>query len=100
MDRSNVQYFQASARKAVYKKNGEECCFALFMHPDQKNTVWMKNIVQKCTKPENLEMHACAGSLSFIKVSMLLPIYRTLVGCEVDPDCVTQTMARLILLNS
>lgn len=58
----------------VCNRNRGESGFKLLMGPDQKNTVWIKYIVQKTTKPVTLVVVACAGIFSVAKACMLLPV--------------------------
>lgn len=60
----------------------------------------MKKIVQKFTKPGDLVMYACAGTLSATKACMNLLKHRKFIGCAVDPSCVTEMMTQLILPNA
>lgn len=62
------------------------------MRSEEKDTVCMKDIVQKSMKPGNVCMDACAGTFSVVRACLFLPKYRTVIRCEVDVSGVTKKM--------
>lgn len=56
------------------------------MRPKQKNTVWMKGIVQKFTKAVSLVVDAYAGTFFVAKDCLPLCKNSGFIGCEVDPS--------------
>lgn len=79
----------------VYKKKGGVSGFKWLMRPEQKSTMWMKDIAQTSGK---LVFDACSGNFSVTKACVFLPKYRRLRGCEVDLSGVTDAKPQLILL--
>lgn len=68
------------------------------MHPELKITAWMEDIVQKFSKPGNLVVDASAGTFSVATACTVLLKHRKVIGCGVDPGCMTEAMLQLILL--
>lgn len=93
---SNVP--RLSQKDRFYKGKREAPEFDLLVHREQEDIVWMKEIVQKIMKPEDLNVDACGGTFFVAKAYMLLDKHRKSVGCEVDPSYVTKAMMQLILL--
>lgn len=67
------------------------------MRLEEKSPVWLRDIVQRFTKPAILVVDAYAGTFSVIKVSMLLPKHKRVIGCAVDRSCVTEAMLQWVL---
>lgn len=63
---SNIQSLPQQER--IYKRKRMESVFKFLMCPEQKNTMSMKNIVQRSTKPSNQVLDAYARSFSVAKV--------------------------------
>lgn len=57
----------------VYKRKRVEYDFRLLMLLEQKNTVYMKDIVQKVTEPGNLVLDACAGTFPYLRLAFFSP---------------------------
>lgn len=60
------------------------------MCPKKKNTAWMKDVVQKFRKLENLVVDACAVTISVPMTCMLLLKQRRFIRCKVDSSRVTE----------
>lgn len=82
----------------IYKRKRAKSGFNLLMGSEQKSAAWMKDIVQRFTRPVNLVVDACDGAFFITNQWKLLPKHRRCIGCEVDLSCVTEAVARLILL--
>lgn len=82
----------------VHKVKKVEYAFKLMMYPEPENSVWMKYIVKRFTKPENLVADVRSRSFSIAKARMLLSKHSMFIECSVDPSCVTEAILQLILL--
>lgn len=51
-----------SQGERVYKRKRAEYNFKLLVNLGMKYATWMKDIVQKFSKPENLVLDVCAGT--------------------------------------
>lgn len=87
-----------SQEKRVYKKKRRESVFKFLIRSEENNTAWMKNIVQKPLKPENLVWDAFAGTFTATKACMLLTKHIKLIRCDVDSNCDTEAKPQLIFL--
>lgn len=76
----------------VYGKKREKYGIDLLMRQEQKSIAWIQGLVQKYTKPRNLDADAFAGALSITKGCVLLCKHAMLVRCELFPSCVTEVM--------
>lgn len=85
-------------KETVYKVRRGESGFKHLIRLEQKNTTWMKDILQKLIKPGNLVLDAFSGTLSLSKAFMLLSNHEIYIECEVDPSCVTEAILQQILI--
>lgn len=78
-----LNILRLSQEKRVYSQKRKEFGVRLLRGLEQKNTAWMKKIVQKLTNTGNLVWDACAGTASIAKAFIFLPKHRKFLECEV-----------------
>lgn len=71
---------------------------SLLIRSEQKNSEKVNNIMQKSTKPGDLNVAGCPRSFSVANSCMLLPNRERSMKCEVDSSLVSEVMPQLIFL--
>lgn len=66
-------------------------------HPEQKNMVWMKKIISKCTLLGGYVVDCCAGTFLDAKANMLLPENRRSVWCYLASKYFASSLPHLAL---
>ena len=58
------------------------------LRPEQKGLAFMMELIERFSQPGDQVIDLCAGTFSTGMACLLLPQYRTFVGCDKDLDCV------------
>lgn len=69
----------------------------LLIRLEQKNMLWMMDIISKFAAPSGLVVDSCAGTFSVAKASMFLAQHRRFVGCDSDSKCIALSLSHLAL---
>ena len=76
----------------VKVRNSVESGKFRMLRPEQKNISVMKDIVSKFSKPGDLVMDPFSGTCSTAKACLSLNKHRRFVGCELDENCLKQSI--------
>lgn len=68
------------------------------LHPEQMNTVWMKDLIGKFSFLGGLIVDCCAEIFLEPKICILHPQHRRFLGCDLGSECIASSLSQIALI--